>query len=294
MLIDDRLMGFVAAFLAALMYSFASVLYRSVLLRRDALLVTLIRVIPATIVFFSVLAFIGGLGEVFSYSLDLFFYAFVTGSIGMVLGAYFYMVALKNVGVSIGYPISFSYPVHVAVLAVFFLGEVLTAWVVLALVLTILGITVIAKGSGDGNVDGDVLKGVIAAALASLIWGISTVIVKVALSNSTPLGFAVLRLLWASLVSLPVIVARREELLSYTLKELSLVSLGGVFGIGFGLVFAHYSIELVGASISAIISASSPALSILLAYLLVGEKLDKVNGFGVLLVLLGTILVLFG
>ncbi len=209
MLIDDRLMGFVAAFLAALMYSFASVLYRSVLLRRDALLVTLIRVIPATIVFFSVLAFIGGLGEVFSYSLDLFFYAFVTGSIGMVLGAYFYMVALKNVGVSIGYPISFSYPVHVAVLAVFFLGEVLTAWVVLALVLTILGITVIAKGSGDGNVDGDVLKGVIAAALASLIWGISTVIVKVALSNSTPLGFAVLRLLWASLVSLPVIVARR-------------------------------------------------------------------------------------
>ncbi len=83
-------------------------------------------------------------------------------------------------------------------------------------------------------------------------------------------------------------------MLGYTLRELSLVSLGGVFGIGFGLVFAHYSIELVGASISAIISASSPALSILLAYLLVGEKLDKVNGFGVLLVLLGTILVLFG
>ena len=288
------LIGFASAFLAALMYSLASVLYRRVLFRRDALLVTLVRVIPATITFFSILAFVGGLKEIFSYDLNLFFYAFITGSVGMVLGAYFYMVALKNVGVSIGYPISFSYPVHVAILAVLFLGEVLTVWVILALIFIILGITVIARGGDNFKTEGSILKGVTAAALASIIWGVSTVIVKIALSDSTPLGFAVLRLLWASLVSVPVIVAKRDELLSYTTKEVLLVSLGGVLGIGFGLVFAHISIELVGASISAIISASSPALSILLAYLLVGEELDKVNGLGVFLVLLGTVLVLFG
>ena len=289
--VDSRFLGFIAAFLSALMYSLASIFYRSVLTERDPLLVTLIRVLPATIFVLTILPIFGDVNELFNGNIFTYGYAFFAGAVGMVLGAYFYMVSLKYVGVSIGYPISFSYPIFVALLASLFLNEHITFIAILALTLTIGGITVISKSNKNNGSEKHLIRGVLAALTASIIWATSIVVVKIALGNSSALGFAALRLIAASLVSLPVIIYRINELKQYKLDEVAKVSLGGVLGIGLGIVFAHISIELIGASLSSIVSASSPGLSILLAYLLLGEKLDKVNGVGVLMVLLGTILV---
>jgi len=289
LMINGYLMGLIFALASALMYSLASILYRVALDDVDPLLVTAIRAIPALLVVLLVNYIIGEIAYLSMPTLDIVFYGFLAGSMGMMLGAYFYMKALKFGGVSIGFPTAFSYPVFVSIIASMFLNERFTAGILLGLISTLSGITILALSNSDSNSTLNPLKGAINGLMASILWALSIIVSKLALEFYPPIPFATIRLFFASLLAVPMLAVNNKW---NTLKPTGLfvISFGGVLGIGFGIIFAHIALTYIGATVSAIASASSPALSIILAALILREKASKGQLIGVILVIIGTAL----
>jgi len=274
------------------MFSAASIFYRYVLYDKDPLLVTAVRTIPALLSITTVVYLVGESSYLLHVNSRIILLGVLAGSIGMILGSYFYLNSLKSVGVSIGYPISFSYPIYVAIIANFFLNERISIWSIVALALTISGIAVISRENEKNLHSNSLKKGVACAVSASLLWALSIIVVKIALFDYAPLPFAVIRLLTATALAIPFIFVERRELRTYTWRDLLFISLGGVSGIGFGVAASHVAIDIIGASTTAIISASSPALSILLATLILHERMNKRTAIGVMMVIFGTLLTL--
>ena len=287
---ETMIIGAGLAFFSALMFSSASILYKHVLSEEDPWLVTIIRTIPAFLSI-SLVAYIFGehiyLSQIDPYILGL---GVIAGAVGMLLASYFYLTALKEIGVSLGYPISFTYPVYVSVIAGLFLNEKLTIFTIMALTSTISGIILVSTRNKNGDVERNIRKGVLFAVIASQLWALSILVVKIALYSFPPIAFAVVRLATASLVSLVIILVNINTVKNLTPSNLGFISLGGIAGIGLGVAAAHVAISIIGASITSIVSASSPALSILLARIFFHEEMDKLSGLGVALVIIGTIL----
>jgi len=104
-------------------------------------------------------------------------------------------------------------------------------------------------------------------ALATLLWGLSFIVVKEALASSTPLAFTAIRFTLAALVLTPFTNLRPP----YRRAELRAgVLLGGLLAIG----FASQTVGLVYTtpSRSAFIVASSSVLAPVLAFLVVRER----------------------
>jgi len=291
MIVDSYLLGVSFAVLSAFMYSLASILYRYSLNDVDPILVTALRALPALLTIFIVTLVIGEFNDLVNVGYTILFYGFLAGALGMMMGAYFYMRALKFGGVSIGFPSSFSYPVFVSAIASLFLKETITFGIISGLGSTLIGILVLASSNNNSSIQ-DPLKGAINGLFASIMWAISIIVSKIALTSYPPVSFATIRLFFASLVAIPLILANHNAV-KITATNLSLISLGGILGIGLGIVFAHIALVYVGAIVSAIVSASSPALSLILAKIFLKEEITPRQLVGVILVIIGTLLTFF-
>ena len=285
----EYVIGVLFAILSAFMYSFASILYKFALRNVNEELVTAIRTFPALISILLLTIAMGEFDKLINVSGLVLFYGFIGGALGMMLGAYFYMRALKFGGVSIGFPSSFSYPVFVSLLATFFLREEIGVNLILGLISTLIGITILASASDRGDGTNNPFSGALNGLMAAILWSVSIVVSKIALENYPPISFAAIRLLFASLVATPIVFLNRRDF-STVRDSIFVISSGGILGIGLGIVFAHIALIYVGAIVSAIVSASSPALSLLLAWIFLGEKLNRIQLLGVIFVISGTVL----
>ena len=283
---SNLVLGFSLAFFSALMYSTAAILYKLVLVKRDAWIVTFLRPIPAFLVVLIITYFVEGLNFLYNLSLYMLSLGFLSGAVGMLAGSYLYLVSLKKVGVSLGYPLSFSYPIYVSIIGALFLGEEFSIFIAFSLILMIIGVVLLSRE--DTVVDRDLRFGVSAGFGASILWAVSIVIVKIALFGSTPLEFANYRLITSSIVAGFILLFDMGELKSMDRRELTLASLGGIAGIGFAIIGVHYAVDMIGATVTSIVSSSSPALSIILAKIFLDERLNLLKGIGVSFVIVAT------
>jgi drug/metabolite transporter (DMT)-like permease len=100
--------------------------------------------------------------------------------------------------------------------------------------------------------------------LTMLIWGINITCVKVATNVIAPLGFGVLRYSIASVILL-AILRRREGSLRIGRADLGWVAAGGACGFGLNQICFLLGIHLMSASLAAIILATSPLITAILA-----------------------------
>lgn len=76
-------------------------------------------------------------------------------------------------------------------------------------------------------------------------------------------------------------------------KSFTFLSLSGFLGMFLGDLFLFEAFVLVGARISMLIMSLAPALTALLAYIILGETLNLQSLFGLIIVLIGVIIVIF-
>lgn len=290
-LMEQYVAGAIAAVLASFCWSIAAVLYRRAVSGLNDPLATSGLRVPLALAFMATLSLFlekGGSLAFLLVSWEALFWVLLATTIAIIIGDTLYMVALRNAGVSIGYPVGYVYPVYATLFAVLLLGETLTVGLVAGLALSLTGIWLSSfkppSRLGDRR---RVFIGVMAAVLAGLSWGLGSVVFKVAVINVDPLIVNVIKLIYLLLIMSPFIVRLKVKLIK---EYLAYALLGGLFGLGIGDWLLYVSLAAIGAARAATLTTSSPLISILLAFLFLKEEVSWKQAAGACLIITGVLL----
>ncbi len=138
------------------------------------------------------------------------------------------------------------------------------------------------------------LSGYIFAILASLGFSIKSVLVKLAYSYGTDAQTLMIMRVFLSLPFFLTALYFIEGKSGFTVdkKELPYFAFMGVIGIGLPILFAFLSIELIDASISALVVYAYPAITIILLAFFMGEKVTTRKVISIIITFLGLVFVL--
>lgn len=133
--------------------------------------------------------------------------------------------------------------------------------------------------------------GTIAQILANTIWGISVVVVKIALSSMSPYTFVFLRLLLTVIILTPFVLPR---LLKTKIKprDYLFVFLSGFFGITLNIGLFFLGLKNTTAIDSSVIAATTSLFTALAAYLFLKEKISRIMLLGMLISFFGVVAII--
>src|SRR5437879_3506907 len=133
--------------------------------------------------------------------------------------------------------------------------------------------------------EGRVLLPLLAAAVAGVLVGANMVATRFVIGETTPAALAMLRYALGFITLLPaVLVARRIRIARGDLLPIALLGIGQ-FGILIALL--NYGLQTVPSARAALIFATFPLMTLVLAALLGREKLTAAKSAGVLLTIVG-------
>jgi drug/metabolite transporter (DMT)-like permease len=124
--------------------------------------------------------------------------------------------------------------------------------------------------------------GILFAIAVSVIWGLSFLSTKVAMTSLPPMTLAVLRFIVAVALLLPLALVARENL-RLALRDVPLVVMGGLSGVTVYFLCENNGIALLTASESSLIIATIPVLTMLVDRLAFGTRLGARSYLGALL-----------
>src|SRR5688572_804052 len=125
-----------------------------------------------------------------------------------------------------------------------------------------------------------------------VIWGASVPVSKAAVADVPPLLLAWLRFSISALLLYPAYRARRRAgVPAVPLREALLLGLTGI-----ALYYLFYNVALLytSASHAALLQSAIPALTLVLAYLVLGERMSRPAIAGIVLSTLGVLLIVSG
>ncbi len=202
--------------------------------------------------------------------------------LGPGLGDVAYIRSIQLIGANRAVMISYTYIFVAQIIAATLIHERYTMWMLLGSLTAFSGI-VLAFYRGGARLDS---RGVVYGVVAAFSWGLGSVINKLALSFADPLTLACVRMLILLIVlssvarrSVVVVIRERMWLLSSVIT--------GVLAYGVGLPLFLYALNIVGISMTVLITALVPMFTALLSKIIAGE------GMGVR-VLLGLSMVSMG
>ncbi|MHA1583575.1 MAG: DMT family transporter [Candidatus Baldrarchaeia archaeon] len=283
--------GVALSILTAVSWSLAAVLYKVGLKEEDSDVIVAngIRAFPALLFIFLATIFLGNMNEINKLTTWLLFLIVVNVSVGILLGDCLFFIALRDAGVAIGYPVSYTYSLFVSIFAYFFLQEPVNIWTFVSAIFVIFGIFLLFF-KAEKSESKHMVKGLVAAILTAMCWGISIPILKILLLNIEPFFLNLVRLIVLNLIVWLLILSKKDKRRKVrSLGRSGLIALltGGIFGIGLGAILFLFSINLIGAAKSTIITSSSPLFSTVLGVAVLKEKLDKLRILGIAIIILG-------
>lgn len=282
------MMGALVATLTALFWALAATLYRRAVVGIEDPLATNWFRAPLALGFMATLSWgLGELSEVLSLLQGGWGLAWIllATTLAIVLGDTLYMVALRDAGVSIGYPVGYVYPLYASLFAVALLGEQVTLGLAIGLALALTGIWAASfnppRSLGDRR---KVFKGVLAAVAAGLCWGLGSVVYRVAVYAVDPVNVNLVKLAYLIIVTSPF--AWRGKL-RVGRQALFFALLGGLMGLGVGDWLFYVGLSMIGVARTVTLTTSSPLISLLLARALLHERAGLRQALGASLIVAG-------
>ena len=188
--------------------------------------------------------------------------------IGLVVGDVAYVKAIQLAGVSKAVIIGYTYIFVSQALAFVLLNESIGIGIVIGSVLAIIGVFLVVGGVQQFEHVRE-LRGVLAAIVSSLAWGLGSVINRVALMYSDPISLALIRVAIQGTLVLfdfrglkSVVLDRRAVLIAFVT---------GILTYGIGITLFLYSLQILGVSITVLATALTPVLSTILTRVLARE-----------------------
>jgi drug/metabolite transporter, DME family len=299
--VQPHLLGIVIGIGSAFTWAIGGTLTKVLVEGKDPIFINAVQSVFASGLMIATVVGISSGEQIIKIGFVTFLILFIAAILGFVLGDSFFFTSLKHIPVSIAFPLASSYPVFTVVFAWLLISETITWVVVLAAMLVVGGIGFIGRSQYPERSESSILstikrkKGILIALFSAMTWGIGTVVMKVGTFLTEPIIVSAI-MAWISTISLVSwqIVRRnlRGELKQFTPRSWVMLGVAGIVG-GMGLtnILFMLSVHYIGASKAAILTATSPLFSALLAWIFLNERLSWFSGFGILLIISGTILV---
>ncbi len=276
-----RLSGFILTIVSAVSFGVMPILARAAYTSgADPVTVLFLRFTIATIIMIAILI----IRKIPLPSGRTFIQLMLLGGVGYVGQSMCYFTALTLADASLVALLLYLYPILVAILSFFFLREKINKAKIIALVMALAGSALTIGFSGEGKTGGIIL-GITAAVIYSIyIVSGSRVMEKVqALPASTVIIFS------AALVYSGIVAVRGPVFPTTTggwLATVGVAVIGTVIAIGTFLA----GMERIGPTNASTISTLEPAVTVILAGLLLGEELTIYKIIGGVLILAAVIL----
>ena len=273
------MLGEILTLLAALCWALGASLYKKSLLNVRPVTLNLFRSFPATIYAFLVLYLLGKWTLLTELDIVSLVYIGIASLLVLAVGDILYFTGLKSVGVAKAVPIAYSYSIFVAVISTIFLGESLTAPVLLGTVAVVSGIWLVA-GRAENNVGKKELSkfGILAVLGTSLCWACGVSIFKIILANTDPFILASVRMLFLlPVLGIFMILPFGKKSPSRNLTRFNILTmfLGGLITIGVGDTFYLVGLEITKANVAAPLASTTPLFAAIITILFLKEEVSK-------------------
>mgnify|MGYP000894016716 FL=1 len=215
---------------------------------------------------------------------------FIQGVFFILSGVFFFQ-CLQYLSAGLCSVIFFTYPVMVALLALVFFKEKIGPRLFIGLVLAVSGIILVSGILGDSSVKIS-LKGIIYCILSSLTYTGHLLIGQKNLKSESSFVLTS-TFAFIGIFFIAIFFGRSPGFLApLTGTQLVISLLIAILNTVIPIVFLLYGISKIGASRGSLISNVEPALSIIMAYLILGEVMTPIQMIGSALVLISMVLAL--
>jgi len=248
----------------------------SILWGSNGVIVNLVELHPTTITFFRVL--IGGLTLIIvsilvkgleTFKVNGFFKRLMILGALLAAGWYFLFQAMKLIPIGAAVLINYLAPVFVAVLAPSVLDERLEKKIVIAIVLSILGVFLIScQGLGSGELS---ILGIIFGLLAATSYGGFVIYSKQTLAKLSYYTVAMYSYLVSALILSPSLLLIRSPL---SLNSFILLFLMGVLNTGVAVTLYLKGLRSLKAQEAATITYLEPLSAIIFGYFMLGQEIS--------------------
>ena len=289
-MIEDTTFGALAALGSAVAWAVTSLLARSLMSELGSVGVNAIRsTIGGLLLVAWVLATVGA-GAFTTISASAWLLLGLSIVTAIALGDTVFFESTRAIGVGRAMTISTTYPLGAAVIAAAFLNEPVTVPIAVGSLVTMAGLVLIVAPWAERAPEERFWFGVGAAAIASLAWAVSTVLVKPPLSEMGPATAQAIRLPVASMVlwltpwarSVPRTFARSSRAV-----HIRLAILGAITSVSSVMFVA--GVKHAGVAVASVLSSTAPMFAIPLAVIFFDERLTLRAFAGIVLTLAGII-----
>jgi len=288
--IEDTTFGALAALGSAVAWAVTSLLARSLMSELGSVGLNAIRsTIGGALLIAWVLA-TAGAGAFTAISASAWLLLGLSIVTAIALGDTVFFESTRAIGVGRAMTISTTYPLGAAVIAAAFLNEPVTAPIAVGSLVTMAGLVLIVAPWAERAPEERFWFGVGAAAIASLAWAVSTVLVKPPLSEMGPVTAQAIRLPVASMVLWLTPWARsvpRAFVRSSRAVQIRIAILGAITSVSSVMFVA--GVKHAGVAVASVLSSTAPMFAIPFAVVFLGERITLRAFLGIVLTLAGII-----
>jgi len=289
-------MGVIVGLLCALSWALGSILCKDLSKKLDPVTLNAPRALVGGVAML-ILTLVTGRTATYSQVTTTKF-LFLIGSVllGGGIGDSLYVASMPRIGVSKAFPIASIYPAITFALGLAFLHESVTFAIAGGLVLVLVGVMLLGRPSSSAvarpSAQGD-RAGIAMAMLAAVFWAVSGIIVAPGMEGLDPIAVASFRTPVLAFVLISIVIARGtwRQLIKLSKKEWLIIIVGGFVGWGLGSVLFLLSINMLGATRTAILTSTGPLFALPMSVGFLGEKVNRNTIAGTALTVAGVILV---
>lgn len=224
------------------------------------------------------------------------------------IGDFLMIYSYKKAAVSVVVPISSTYPLFGAFFVIAFGIENFSWLKIIGTIIVITGIGIIAQQTANKKQEFDKINkpsnaiGIIVALSAAVFWGLSIAVLSFILSKPMINGMSLTTVRTYLIVIIGAsahFIRTKSGNWEYKInnqerkKARNLFLLSGILGWTIGVTSFMYSIQKVGALIATPLSATNPLFATLFGVILLKEKVSYLHVIGIILVVIGSVIVLF-
>ncbi|MHA1906319.1 MAG: DMT family transporter [Candidatus Thorarchaeota archaeon] len=215
-------------------------------------------------------------------------------TIGLVAGDLVYLTAQERIGVAYAFPITNIYPITTYIIAIFLVSEAIIPVRFLGISIAIVGISLISQeqGNEEGETKKKDLIGIGLAICAALCWSVGSVFLQIGVTGIDPIDANFVRMMFGSAILIPIVLgAKKRGMPTPPRRSSKIIIAGGFLGMSLGALLYTYSVDLIGASVAALLGSTAPLFAIPISILILKEKYTAKSLLGALLAVLGVVLV---
>lgn len=289
--------GEIAALATAFCWSITAYAFANATRRIGAIQVNIDRMVIAS---FMLIVIIGVAGISFTLSYDQISNLILSGIVGLVLGDSFLFKSFQLIGARLGIIMMALVPVLSAILAYFFLDEIISFLGMFGMLLTIAGILIVVLEKKNPENDKISISkiGIFYGLLGALGQASGLIFAKFAFQAGELNGFSAsfIRLFSASIIILPIASTFRRyknpfKIYAKDSYSTKVILIGTIFGPVLGITLSLVAIEYAKVGIASTLMATMPIIMIPIARFYYKEKLEWEAIIGAVVAVIGAAII---